>query len=166
MFSSAEKEIGNEVDISLVKAKSSFHPPRNRNACLDKTIDFLKQQTFQTSCNNKSNLTKAEWKDLLVLKNNSELIIKEGDKGGCVVYMNKSHYKRMIFQHLNDANTHQKTNQNCDNRVKIGELANKHESLLTKAEKLYLSNISFSTSNFYELPKVHKSKQINEAIQQ
>ena len=60
MFSSEEKEIENEVDISLVKAKSSFHPPRNRNTCLDKTIDFLQQQTFQTSCNNKSNLTKAE----------------------------------------------------------------------------------------------------------
>ena len=56
----------------------------------------------------------------------------------------------MIFQHLNDVNTFQKTGQKCDNRVKkkIGELASKYESLLTKAEKLYLTNISFSTSNF------------------
>ena len=46
------------------------------------------------------------------------------------------------------------------------ELANNYESLLTKEEKLYLKNISFWTSNFYRLPKVHKSKQINEAIQQ
>ena len=68
MFSSEEKEIENEVDISLVTAKSYLHRPQNRNACLDKTIDFLQQQTFQTSCNNKSNLTKAEWKDLLALK--------------------------------------------------------------------------------------------------
>ena len=46
MFSFEEKKkIKNEVDISLVKAKSCFHPPRNRNACLDKTIDFLQQQT-------------------------------------------------------------------------------------------------------------------------
>ena len=49
---------------------------------------------------------------------------------------------------------------------KIGELTSKYESILTKAKKLYLTNISFSTSNFYGLPKVHKSKQINEAIQQ
>ena len=41
-------------------------------------------------------------------KNNSELIIKEADKGGCVVLMNKPHYIGMIFQHLNDANTYQK----------------------------------------------------------
>ena len=77
MFPSEEKEIENEVDISHVKAKSSFHPPRNRNAFLDKTIDFLRQKTFHTSCNNKSNLTKAEWKDLLALKNNSESISKK-----------------------------------------------------------------------------------------
>ena len=51
MFSFEEKEIENEVDISFIKAKSYFHPPRNWNACLDKTIDFLQQQTFQVSCN-------------------------------------------------------------------------------------------------------------------
>ena len=33
-------------------------------------------------------------------------------------------------------------------------------------EKLYLTNISFSTSNFFGIMKVHKSRQINEAIQQ
>ena len=162
MFSSEEKEIKNEVDISLVKAKSSFHPPRNRNACLEKTVDFLQQQTFQTSCNNKLNITKAGWKDLLALKNNFELIIKKADKGGCMVLVNKSRYKRMIFQHLNDANTYQITDQKSDNRVmkKIGEFENKYESLLTKAEKLYLTNISLLTINFYGLPKVHKSKQM------
>ena len=82
--------------------------------------------------------------------------------------MHKPHYKRMISQHLNDANTYQKTDQKCDNRVikKIGELVNKYESLLTEGEKLYLTSISFSTSNFYGLAKVHKSKQINEAILQ
>ena len=128
MFSAEEKEIENEVDIWLVKAKSSFHPPRNRNACLDTTIDFLQQQTFKTACHNKSNLIKAEWKDLLALKNNSELIIKDANKGGCLVLMNKTRYKRMIFQHLNDANTYQKTDEECDNGVmkKIGELANKY----------------------------------------
>ena len=58
---------------------------------------FLQQKTFQTSCNNKSNLTKAEWKDLSALKNNCELVTKEADKGGCVVLMNKPHYKKMFF---------------------------------------------------------------------
>ena len=43
--------------------------------------------------------------------------------------MNKPHYQRTIFQHLNDANTYQNTDQKRDNRVmkKIRELANKYE---------------------------------------
>ena len=98
------------------------------------------------------------------LKNNSELINKEADKGGCVILMNKPHYKRMIFQNLNDANIYQE----CDNRImkKIDELVNFYESHLTNVEKINLSKISFSTGNVYGLPKVYKSKEINEAIQQ
>ena len=87
-----------------------------------------------------------------------------------MVLINKPHYKKVIFQHLNDANTYQKKTKNdwkCDNRVmeKIGELANKCDSLLTKTGMWYLTNISLSTSNFYGLRKVPKSKQINEAIE-
>ena len=58
---------------------------------------FLQQKTFQTSCNNKSNLTKAEWKKSSALKNNCELITKEVDNGGCVVLMNKPPYKEIFF---------------------------------------------------------------------
>ena len=55
----------------------------------------------------------------------------------------------MIFQHLNDANNYQNTYQKCDNRImkKTGGLPNKYDKLLTKAEKLYLTKISFSTNN-------------------
>ena len=130
----------------------SIHSPRNRNACLDKTINFLQQQTFQTFCNSRSNLIKAKWKDLLALKNNSKLIIKAADKGGCVVLMNKSHYKKMIFQHLNDADTYQKTDQKCDNGVMKREMnwqRNMSHSL-QKRGKLYLTNISFSKVIFID----------------
>ena len=55
----------------------------------------------------------------------------------------------MIFQHLNDANSYQNTDQKCDNRImkKTGGVPNKYDKLLTKAEKLYLTKISFSTNN-------------------
>ena len=48
-----------------------------------------------------------------------------------------------------------KNDKKCDNRVmkKVGGLANKYESLLTKAEKFHLTNIFFSTSNFHGLPR-------------
>ena len=70
--------------------------------------------------------------------------------------------KQLIFL---QQQTFQTSCTNESNLMKnIGELANKHESLLTKKEKVYLKNISVSTNNFYGLPKVHKSNQINEDI--
>ena len=44
-------------------------------------------------------------------------------------------------------------------------MSKKHDNILTKQEKNCLTKSSFSTRNFYGLPKVHKSKQISEAIQ-
>ena len=48
-------------------------------------------------------LTKAEGNELLLLKNNSKLYIKETRNGGCVVLVNKLNYKKRVFQHLNSA---------------------------------------------------------------
>ena len=61
----------------------------------------------------------------------------------------------MIFQHLNDPNTYPETNEKCDNRVtkKIGELTNKYESVLTKAEKLYPTNIFFQQVISMDYPR-------------
>ena len=80
--------------------------------------------------------------------------------------MNKCQFEKMIFPRLNNASTYQKNDQKRDNRVmkKIHELANKHEPLLTKKEKFYLRIISFSTSIFHRLPKVHKSRLFNNKI--
>ena len=48
---------------------------------------------------------------------------------------------------------------------KIIKLDKNNKPLLTKKENLYIPNISFSASNYTDL-RVHKSKQINVAIQQ
>lgn len=51
-----------------------------------------------------TNLTKAEWIEV--------------DIEGCMVLMNKLHYKKKkISQQLNDANTYQKIDQKCDNHT-------------------------------------------------
>ena len=61
-----------------------------------------------------------------------------------------------------------KTDHKCANHVlkKIDELAKKYELLLTKKENISHKKIPFSTNISYKLPKVHKSKQINETFQQ
>ena len=169
MFSENEFNKNDENNIensSLLKPKSFFNPPRNRNSCLDKTIDFLKEQNFSQQHKNKSNISKEQWQGIQTLRQNKNLIIKEADKGGCVVLMNKTHYIKMINEHLNDNNTYKKTNEGCDQKVRkaLISLTKKYEDILSKQESSYLTNFKFQTSNFYGLPKIHKSKTISEAI--
>ena len=47
LFSKKKKKIKSDINNSLIKEKSSFHPPQNSNACLDKTIYFLQQKFFK-----------------------------------------------------------------------------------------------------------------------
>ena len=53
---------------------------------------------------NMLNLTKVDGNDLILLKNNDKLYIKETRNEGYVVLVNKLNYKKRAFQHLNSAN--------------------------------------------------------------
>ena len=57
---------------------------------------------------NKSNILKNEWKAVKSLKENDSIVIKEADKGGTVVVMNKSHYNSMVVEILQDEVTYKK----------------------------------------------------------
>ena len=95
-FYSENNNEGEQIITPLVNPKSTFNPPRNRNNTLDITIDFLQKQKFPVQVKNSSNLSKKEWLGLMSLKNNEGIIIKEADKGGSVIIMNKDHYAKMI----------------------------------------------------------------------
>ena len=86
-------------------------------------------------------------------------MIKEGDKGGAVVIMNTKHYLKMVSDHLNDETTYKMVEANCDAKVMKG---------IAKKEKEYLTSFTstYNTSNFYGLPKIHKSKLIQNAIKE
>ena len=166
-FFSEENNNGEAENESLVRNKGNFNPPRNRNNVLDIVVDYLNKQDFSDrTFKNASNLSKKEWMELKALRENKEIIIKEADKGGSVVIMNKEHYKRMIYEQLGDSETYQPISPNSDQLVmnKIGQLTEKYKQNLTKAEIQYLTNFSYTTSNFYGLPKVHKSKLIADAV--
>ena len=62
---------------------------------------------------------------------------------------------------------HKKTNENCNKKVfkNLEKPVAKYSNCLLKEEQDSLTKFSFSTSNFYGLPKVHKSNFIQEAIQ-
>ena len=49
--------------------------------------------------------------------------------------------------------------------MQITKFARKHEQNFTKKEIDYLFNFEVKSSNFYDLPKIHKSKKIQRNIQ-
>ena len=113
-----------------------------------------------------SNLNKNEWKALKELKENESIVIKEADKGGSVVIMNRTHYERMINQHLNDTKTYKETDTNIDKKVmtSLKKHVSTYKTELTSKEIDYLTKFNSKSSNFYGLPKIHKSKIIAEEI--
>ena len=49
--------------------------------------------------------------------NQSDIVIKEADKGGAVTVLSKNHYRTMIYEHLNNQSTYQKLDKNLDTTV-------------------------------------------------
>ena len=88
-------------DSSLVKSKSNFCPPQNLNSTFESVFKFLQKQSFyEENFKNKSNISKQEWQDILILRKNKDVIIKETDNSGAVAIMNTKHYLKMISDHL------------------------------------------------------------------
>ena len=164
----ATEQGGHEEEESIHQNKSSFCPPINRDKKLDAAINFINGLNLSQPESNKSNLSKKQWKGINDLKNNDSIIIKEADKGGCVVIMNKTHYKAMVYNQLDDRVTYKRTGKSCDKTVfnKLSKLVKKYQGDLTKKEIDYLTKFMFKTSNFYGLPKVHKSDIITKAIEE
>ena len=92
-----------------------------------------------------------------------DIVIKEADKGGAVVIMDKEHYLSMLLDILNDQNYYERLESNSEksNKLTYTCLLNKFKGHFTKKEDDYLRDFEIKDSNCYGLPKVHKSPQIN-----
>lgn len=68
---------------------------------------------------------------------------------------------------LNDKSNYKPIDANMDKKIisQINKFCAKYDDKLTKKEKDYLINFNSKTSNFYGLPKIHKSKEIKYAIE-
>ncbi|XP_029641282.1 uncharacterized protein LOC115216224 [Octopus sinensis] len=75
--------------------------------------------------------------------------------------MDKDHYRYMFREQLNGQHFHKKLNQNEDKKAMSEKhgLVLKYRNNLTGNEVNYLTNFEVKTSNFYGLPKIHKSKE-------
>ena len=95
-------------------------------------------------------------------------MIKEADKGGALVILDKEFYERKLIMadHLNDPSTYAKVKDNADKKTmsSLTKLVQKHEKCFTKGEKKYVLDPNWKSSEFYIRPKIHKCKTILEEI--
>lgn len=108
----------------------------------------------------KKNLTRAEMSAMKKIKSNTDIIVKNADKGGMVVVLNREDYKQEALRQLSDTQTYVKLKEDPTRR--FGELLFK---LID--EGVYLGVLSLRVSNylevqepltpiFHHLPKIHK----------
>ena len=91
----------------------------------------------------KDNLTPEERLALQELQNDDHVVIKEADKGGPLVIMNRDFYKnKLVGDHLNDTSTYTKVAENADNIMakQLNKLINKHEKCLHTKKRNILLN--------------------------
>ena len=153
---------------NLFKTKSHFiTPSRNRDRDLDHQIDILNNLDLEgMDISSKNNLSETEQSELSKLINSKAIIIKPADKGSAVVVLSTEHYQTMIMQHLDDASPYKKLDLNIDMKIhkNLKMLLHKYNKCFTESEQKFMNEKSLETSNFYGLPKIHKSKLIEAAI--
>ena len=73
---------------------------------LDIVVHYLNNQNFDNAVTkNNSKSQKNECEVIKPLKENDSVVIKEADKGGAVVVINKTHYYSMIVKFFQDEET-------------------------------------------------------------
>ena len=116
----------------------------------------------------KSNVTREQRKAIGSLARNNEIVLKEADKGGATVILNKQDYHAKMYEILQDSTTYKQiTNYSINTtKRKIEAFIKKHEDALTKKERLYLKNFEMKTGYIYGLPKIHKCPKLKEKTQE
>ena len=96
-----------------------------------------------------------------MLKDDNSITIKQADKDGASVITNKENYNSLVERILNDEVYYNKLNTNPekDLQMKYKRFLKNYKSGMTEKEMDYLQNFEAKSSNFYGLPKLHRSKQ-------
>ncbi|XP_033762626.1 uncharacterized protein LOC117344085 [Pecten maximus] len=107
----------------IVKNKSNYNPPKSSNCQLEDVIDSLKKLPLDNKGNSssnkriKSNLSFNQQRAIDDLRKDDSIIIKEADKGGAVVIMNKTYYCEKIIEMLTDGDFYEVVDYQNDAKV-------------------------------------------------
>ena len=133
-------------DISIVKNKSNFVPPRSDHDYMSLVMQSLSQlpdTNNSTSTRRKTNISHVENVSLNKLKNDDNIIIKQADKGCVVLVMDKIFYKQKILELLENQENCIELEENEDHRVlqKVKYLMKEHTAEVTN-ENLIMFKIT------------------------
>ena len=124
-----------------------------------------------TSVQMNKNITQGEKTAMEEIKKltREKIEIKKADKSNTLVIIDKDIYKKKLIleDHLLTA-TYRKASDDSNKEVfkKLKKLVSKHSTCFTKKEIKVILDEEWTDSYFYILPKIHKCKEIKEAITQ
>ena len=98
---------------------------------------------------------------------NKEIITRPADKGSVIVMFPDS-YLNICQSQISDTSYYRILNDADPSKIvqqHVLQFADKYKSMLTVKVYNYLTKRKHKISNLYMLPKLHKSKRINETIQ-
>ena len=108
------------------------------------------------------NLTKEQWKGVMELRKNPEIVIKKADKGSAVVIMNTIDYLREGYRQLSNQNFYTKIREDPTEKIsdKICKVLTeiKNLKLITEKNFEFLNIKNPKAGRFYLLPKIHKNR--------
>lgn len=150
----------------IARKKSDYCPPESRDPILSNMVKHIKLYARNLSSlplpKVHDNVSEGERTAIYSLKNNHDIIITSVDKGNAIVILNRSDYVTNMNSCLNNDN-YKKLHRNLDSKVMkhISDLAAKYSLCFGKKEVDFLTDFEHKTSNFYGLPKIHKSETIS-----
>lgn len=152
---------GQRDNLNLLTAPPRIAPGKCVIENVAHVLDTITSLKPKKQTNIQHNIPNDEFQVIDKLKLNTDIVIKEADKGSAVVIMNKTDYKATIYDMLNDTITYEKTNQNIDlNDIVqlVTKFCNQWKNVLSKEETDIIIKYPSDIAQIYGLPKLHKSK--------
>ena len=145
-------------------------PQKSKNKVLDTFCESLMKFPVEAMDRNKvkPNFTKHQWDILEDLCKDKSIIIKEADKGSTTVIMDKCDYKEMVLKIIQYNNYYVHVTNYNEKLIfkKLEDFVEQHKESVTEKEKEYITKFTFRNSNFYGLPKIHKSETIKDMFKE
>ena len=160
------------VDPSIVKLPSTYTPPPNEDAELERIIQNIKKMRVIKVRSPDQNMTpalKTALENLVHRITEGEIVVKSADKGDITVLMSQDFYYRMCLNELSKEKFYRPLGRTDPSRVVLNDVknfANRYRDILTRKEYQFLTSNDYKMANFYMLPKLHKSASINNMLKE